>query len=384
MNEKVTQMVSLLFKEIAPSEEVRMLQEEVLNNCQDGFMDLTASGLGEDEALAAVMESLKGMEDVLKDYPRKSEEEPSAVEEEAEEAEDKMKAPAVFRFNPGDIHAVDAQLTFCDIEVLASEEGCSLEVPGDVRMELDPEGTLCLRQENVSGSLFKGISWDRSLDSFDHFGDALSQLGKNLTNLFTRGLNPEEEDCRVVLRLSADQHPEIRVRTTSGDITWEDPVPGKEFSLISTSGNIQVDIAREFLLPHVRVSTMSGDMSLRLSAAEASFTTVSGDVSWEGDADILEIKSTSGDVDAVGSVRSIRMSTTSGDLSLELQEAQEAEIQASAISGDIDLKVPQSVREVAANLKSISGDVRCRGVDLVEEAQVRVNANTVSGDLKIH
>lgn len=114
MNEKVTQMVSLLFRDVADSEEVQALHDEVLNNCQDRYADLIASGLSEEESLAAVMESLKGMEEVLKEYPRR-EPEPQQPEEQS--------GPSLFSFEPEDIRALDAQLTSCDVEVLTSDEG---------------------------------------------------------------------------------------------------------------------------------------------------------------------------------------------------------------------------------------------------------------------
>ena len=89
MNTKVSQIIELLFRDIQPSEEVQALREEVQNNCQDRFEDLVQGGLSEEEALAAVMESLKGMEDVLKDYPRKEtnvqKSEPDAPEDSTEE-----------------------------------------------------------------------------------------------------------------------------------------------------------------------------------------------------------------------------------------------------------------------------------------------------------
>ena len=40
MNEKVTQMVDLLFRDVLFSGEVQALYDEVLNNCQDRFADL--------------------------------------------------------------------------------------------------------------------------------------------------------------------------------------------------------------------------------------------------------------------------------------------------------------------------------------------------------
>ena len=390
MNEKVTQMVSLLFKETAPSEEVQRLQEEVLNNCQDRFADLVASGLSEEESLAAVMESLKGMDEVLKEYPRKEEacagSNPEEQEPEEEETQEK-KGPSLFNFSPEGIRAIEGQLSDCDVEIVASDGECSLEKWGDVHMKLDEDGTLRLWQETSSDNLLKGISWENSLDSFEHFGDALNKLGQNLSNFFSKGLNlnfGEEGECKVLLRLPETLHPTIQIRTTSGDISWQELVPGEGFSLQTTSGDVDVRVDPAFLLPHVKVSTTSGDMELALSAEEAQISSVSGDLTWEGEARQVDMNTTSGDVEAVGSFRAVHVNTTSGDLSLELTEAEETEIQVSSVSGDIDLRLPGTVHEIAASMHSIGGDIRCRGVDIVEEAAVRVTANTVSGDLRIH
>ena len=72
MNEKVTQIVELLFRDMKMTEEVQALHDEVLNNCTDRYQDLISRGVMEEEALAAVHESLKGMEEVLKRKARKS------------------------------------------------------------------------------------------------------------------------------------------------------------------------------------------------------------------------------------------------------------------------------------------------------------------------
>ena len=387
MNEKVTQMVALLFKDTAPSEEVRALHDEVLNNCQERYADLVASGLSEEESLAAVMESLKGMEEVLKEYPRK---------ETAEDApQEEKKGPSLFNFTPEDIRAIDAQLTSCDMEVLQSEAGFSMEITGDVRMNLEKDGTLRLWQEKVSDSLMKGISWEKSLDSFEHFGDALNQLGQNLSRLFSKGLDLSGEGhrtvqldlsgkgCRAVLRLPRGLNPDVSIRTTGGDILWDGPVPGGKFILRSTGGDVTVRTDPDYLLPSVQVSTMSGDAELSLSAEEARISTVSGDIAWEGSAGKLEIQTTSGDAEAEGSFREIGMNSTSGDLNLELTEDRETEILLNSVSGDLSLRLPQGVQEMTASLKSVSGEIVRRGVELTEDARIRVRANTVSGDLRV-
>lgn len=370
MNEKVTQMVSLLFKDIEPSEEVQALRDEVLNNCQERFADLMREGLSEEEGLTAVMESLKGMDEVLKDYPRVS----------AEKAEEPL---SLMHFEPEDIKAIDAQLTNCTVEVLASDEGFSLEKKGDAMMRLEEDGTLRLWQEKPEDSLFKGISWEESFDSFEHFGDAVNRLGRNLSNL-VRGFRSNEQEQRITLRIPKTLHPRVRIRTTSGDIRWIGALPGEELTLQTTSGDVEARIDPDYILPHVCAATMSGDAELYLNAEVAKVTSVSGDVTWDGDAGRLDMNSTSGDAEAIGEIRSLGMNTTSGDLSLELTEEGPAEITVNTVSGNVDLRVPAMVMEIAAALKTVSGDVKYRNVEIVDDAPIRIQANTVSGDLKIH
>ena len=377
MNEKVTQMISLLFKDIKMSDEVQALRSEVLNNCQDRFADLVSSGLSEEEALSAVMESLSGMEDVLKEYPR--EEKDTEAPAEAE----KQEGPSLFHFTPDQILAIDAQLTGCDVEIQLSEEDFNLRQSGKVFSRLDPDGTLRLWQERTSDDLFRGISWERTFDSFESFGDALGKLGQNLSELVSRGFRSEEEDARVLIRLPRSVHPDIRIRTTGGNISWDGAVPGAEFSLRSTSGDIRVRMEEGFLLPRAEISSTSGDAELHLSAEEIHISSVSGDITWDGDAGTLIANSTSGDVEACGLARSACVNTTSGDLSLELTEDAPAEIEVVSVSGDIDLRLPHSVRQISASLKSVSGDIRQRGVEITEDASISIEASTVSGDLRI-
>lgn len=385
MNEKVTQMISLLFRDLQPSEEVRALHDEVLNNCQERFADLTENGLSEEEALAAVMESLRGMEDVLKDYPRTdaapAEEAPAAPAEEPAAEE----GPSLSHFAPEDILAIETSLTSSDVEVLASDHEFSLEIRGEVYSRLDSDGTLRIWQEKATDDLFRGISWEHSFDSFESFGDAMGKLGQNLSRLVSRGLQiaRERSDCRVLIRMPRAIHPDIRIRTMSGSIRWEDAVPGGEFSLRSTSGNVLVQVPGSYLLPRAQLTTMSGDAEARLCADDLQIASVSGDVSWEGEAGTLAMSSTSGDAEAAGFFRKASLNTTSGDLTLEMTRGSSAEIRAKSVSGDIEVRLPREIREVSASLKTVSGEIRQRGVEIADGAPVFIEAGTVSGDLKI-
>ena len=99
MNTHVTQMVELLFQNVQTSEEVQALHDEVMNNCQERYQDLISHGISEEEATAAVMESLKGMDEVLREYPQR-EKTPEANTDEAMDPEIADAAEERMTFSP--------------------------------------------------------------------------------------------------------------------------------------------------------------------------------------------------------------------------------------------------------------------------------------------
>jgi len=389
MNTKVTQMIELLFRDVQDSEEVQALREEVLNNCQDRFEDLVRGGLREEEALAAVMESLKGMEDVLKEYPRKEKEAPASNDqtEAAEKSapEEPADQPASAAFRTEDVKLIQVQLTGCDLEVLSGGDEVCIEKQGAVHYELEADGTLRIWQERVAANVFKGISWEDSLTSFEHFGDAINRLAQNVSQLITGKIGElsGSMETRVTLRLPEGFHPEVNIRTMSGDICWEGPVPGGMFVLGTTSGDVKVQIDQDTLLDGAEISSTSGDAELRMSAQTVQVATVSGDISWDGDAGVLDMNSTSGDAEVKGKIRMANLKSTSGDLSLELADDLAAEVKADTVSGDIHVRLTGGRRVAQARLKSVSGEIRTHGINLEDEAPVAIEANTVSGSLKI-
>ena len=384
MNTKVTQMIELLFRDVQESDEVQALREEVLNNCQDRFEDLIRGGLREEEALAAVMESLKGMEDVLKDYPRKEAASPEKdVRKETPIPEAQSEQPENAVFQPENVKAIHVQLTGCDLEVTTGGNEVLLEKQGAVHYGMETDGTLRIWQERVAANVFKGISWEESISSFEHFGDAMNRLAQNVSQLISGKIGEINgtQEARLTMRLPESFHPEVSIRTMGGDIRWIGPVPGSRFILGTTSGDMTVQIDRDTLVNEVEISSTSGDAELHMSAETVRVATVSGDISWDGDAGVLEMNSTSGDTEVKGRIRMASLKTTSGDLDLELEDDQTAEIKADTVSGDIHVRMAGS--EVQARLKTVSGEIRTHGIDLVEEAPIQIEANTISGNLKI-
>ena len=70
MNETVKRIVEILFQDTEVTEEVQAMRDELMDNGQQRYEDLVAQGRSEDEAIALVVESLKGMEEVIGAYPR--------------------------------------------------------------------------------------------------------------------------------------------------------------------------------------------------------------------------------------------------------------------------------------------------------------------------
>ena len=72
MNQTVKRIVDILFQDVVENEETNALHEELMNNCQEHYQDLVSRGLSEDEAVGEVVDSLKGMKDVIAQYPKKT------------------------------------------------------------------------------------------------------------------------------------------------------------------------------------------------------------------------------------------------------------------------------------------------------------------------
>ena len=124
MNTTVARIVDLLFENVAESEEVTALHDEVMNNCQERYDDLRSRGLGEDEAIGEVVESLKGMDEVVRQYPRKSDVRESAPRinsaMEMEDDEEDAQPGCAFPFEQ--VRMLDVNLSSDDVELVLSQD----------------------------------------------------------------------------------------------------------------------------------------------------------------------------------------------------------------------------------------------------------------------
>lgn len=126
----------------------------------------------------------------------------------------------------------------------------------------------------------------------------------------------------------------------------------------------------------LEVDTTSSDINIRdLKVSEIDYNGVSGDFKGESlFAENIKFDATSGDVNLKDYTGDINIHTVSGDLVLE-HGSQNDNIEVSTTSGDVSIE-QEGVSDM--NIKTISGDI---GIDLFENAEFYLKANTVSGDI---
>lgn len=329
MNETISKIVATLFADIIETEESRALEQEINQNCQERYRDLLAGGLGEDDAIHAVVESLNGMEEALKDYPRR-------------QAEQHMSGFDSF---------------VCDSEGVQQVQ-VSGRV-GNVRVEPSPDGQIHALCEAEGGSLkvdrkdgVMTIQPDTDWGSDTISGTARRIWGQALSLI---GGQPD-----ILLQLPQSSGIELHITTTSGDLS----VDG-----LSLSG--------------LMIRTTSGDAQCRCLQVSGGvrMDSTSGDLNFEGGCSRMEAVSISGDIRLDGAVSDGWLKNTSGDIDVRLPRLDSLSLIAKTVSSDVHVSLPEGMAaEVLCH--AVSGDVR-QYVSSQPGSPCRVELSTVSGDLMI-
>ena len=433
MNETVAKIVELLFQDVEMNDEVRAIHDEVMNNCQERFGDLLNRGLEEDEAIAAVVESLKGMEEVLAGYPRKAEEmDAQSFKKPSRPQVAVLVGSGQAAFSAQDLRRVSVNLKQEDVSIEASPDdevhvNCSISesekhiasimaemVNGELRVTREKSANGEKRSKtrvNVNGA---NIEFDGKDISFSNLGDLLGKLVSNIQLNFGG-----DDKVRVLVPASARLE-QVQVQTASGNVDVSD-VTTDVLDISSRSGDLHVDLTDGNVLKRAELHTTSGDAEIRLSAKEAQLHSMSGDMRFIGAARVLEVSSTSGDVTVEldadvcekcsvrsvsgdvscgGAARQVSAGTTSGDI--ELNTASE-EVSFASVSGDVDvvsrssalrsveghttsgdvtIRLQKGVQGADISFSTTSGDVNQK-IPYVANAPLRIRLQTVSGDIDV-
>ncbi|MBS0613542.1 MAG: DUF4097 family beta strand repeat protein [Proteobacteria bacterium] len=224
----------------------------------------------------------------------------------------------------------------------------------DQKVQADPHGTV---EVNNAAGRIRCIGWEKpeiqitgELGGSDRLDvqrqgatttiRVLSRLGISVYNEAELEIKiPAASSLRVsavsadveVSGVSGDQ----RLQSVSGDVQTE--AAKADVTLKSISGNVKVRGKREAL--HTIVSTVSGSSSVIDVGGELEFGTVSGD-------SIIDMSS----------LTRARLKTISGDVKMTAKLAPEARVDASSVSGDLQLRW-LGVESSNIELESFSGEI---------------------------
>lgn len=323
MNETIAKIVNMLFDDIQETDETRALREEIGENCQERYQDLLDSGMTQDDAIHAVLESLNGMEDVLKDYPRK---------------QTAFTGCSGYLFDPAVVKRLDVRLTSSDVQVSPAR--------GDKIHVFCPDADDHLRAVLRDGVLT--VEPERS-----------NATGGGLLDRLFGALGDTPSDVCVELPTSLPL--DLRVTTTTGDLSVSD-LSLKSVQIRTTTGDIHC--ADLVLSDSARLESTSGDIQLRGSCPGVTAVTISGDLHMEGVGPQVDVKTTSGDI-TLEPARLDRLNvsskTVSGDQRILLPEGVAIGVSCHTVSGDVHQMVPcQPGSPYQLTISSVSGDITIR------------------------
>ena len=391
MNATIARIVDVMFQDTEMTDEVQALHDEVMNNCQERFDDLRARGLSEDEAIGEVVESLKGMDEVIAQYPKK-ETPREAVFEAVNDAEEE---PETGHFSTGrQIRELQVFVYASDVRVEPSEDGLA-HVLWDGMENLDAReenGVLSIRQADGHTGNKKhrmtlqgeNIKMDEQPLTLENLGSFIRSAVRAVSKQVSLDISWNAE--QITVQLPVEWCVDMNIHTTSGDVEMKG-ISARKVVCDSSSGDVSID--EMAALETLRVSTSSGDIDVEAGEkaaplAEVTLKTMSGDVDYSGVCMRGAFTSISGDVNVKGQLETVQMKSTSGDEDFTQWGPGLRQVECQSTSGDVKVYLPWDTCGVVANMRSVSGDCRSASFPPAQNGeQVLITAHTVSGDVRI-
>lgn len=394
MNATIEKIVSLLFEDLAESEEVTAIHEEILQNCQERYQDLRDSGMGEDDAIHAVIESLSGMEEMLSEYPRKSTDVIAIPKAQKSEADAAADARCAWSCDPSasPIHEIRMEhMGSANVHVVSSD---------DERLHVEcsnPDLTLTTGLENGVLTIALGqeteaipFSLENGID-LKAIGKLFETIGKKFMKAFV--------DAEVTLSLPASMCVSLNIHTASGNVYVENLMfeqlqigtasgdmelhgaQAKELRLSTASGDAEIC---DTLAAQMQVSSVSGDLTLHHSSAnDIKLSSTSGDLTLhQAKAAQLRLSTISGDIELDGTAETISFGTVSGDAGLTLGGNLLHSLSGKTTSGDVEVRLPAGI-QADIRCSTTAGDIH-NHAGSIPGAPVSVSLSTVSGDIEIN
>lgn len=379
MNATVARIVEIMFQNVEMSDEVVALKDEVMNNCQERYQDMIARGMTEDEAIAAVVDSLKGMEEVIAEYPKKAGAFPIDEDDEEDSEQDLVFSPQQVKrvsvlltsddisFEPSDDEYIHVYYDKEDMpNLLVTAAGSTLKIERDNKAEV--------RMEKPQPTEDMNLEWNS-------FSDLMNGIKKMLGSI--------KVNCQyggggeVTIALPQEYDMAVEIRATSGDVDVAD-VTLSDILVETTSGDVSISLENNKQPASIRVKGSSGDVDVNASTPRLTIGTVSGDVEYYGDCPDISVTTVSGDAEIDGAMRQVNLKSVSGDIQLRVGSDALQNVNCNTTSGDLTIHLPAGLRgQVGVRMQTVSGDKRNRYGESLGMPLAWVNANSVSGDVTV-
>jgi DUF4097 and DUF4098 domain-containing protein YvlB len=200
--------------------------------------------------------------------------------------------------------------------------------------------------------------------------------------------------CEANLKVQVPKGSEVNATAVSADLRLTGVTGTQRLSTVSG------DASTEVFGSDLELKSVSGDVKVRGHGqpARLHLTSVSGDVHLEHGAGDLEASSVSGTlVLNLDTARSVRTRTTSGDVRFEGKLSKGANVDMSAVSGDLNVRAGAADGGFAFEVSTFSGDIsNCFGAAVTKsgpagqslsgtrgEGAGRIRLKTMSGDVQL-
>ena len=382
MDQTVKRIVDCLFQDVTDNEEARLLHDEVMNNCQERYNDMVQNGYSQEEALSSVIESLRGMEEIVAQYRRNSgtpNQEP--MQSQCQEDEEENTRLCFHPLEQG-IQRIEAKLHETTLKILqGTSDMLEAELPVEGNLICTQEGSTLQISVSKSPREAPRVEPVRARNMGSFFSALFNNIGHMaesvLENVFV------SSDMQVTLYLPSGYSPSCSFHTLSGDVYWKGPA-AEELEIKTSSGDIWVNIPGQSVAKRVNLNSASGDITVGAAASEMNLKTMSGDVELNDvSADSLTASCVSGDIDGSASSAHCQLSSTSGDIQVHLLQRGAKQVTVRSTSGDVTVRLPDEEHEADISTHSVSGDVHTGSIAHNPMSQVKLQLNTVSGDIRV-
>lgn len=175
-----------------------------------------------------------------------------------------------------------------------------------------------------------------------------------------------EGEYKITVKLPRKKFYEVKLKTTSGEVTTPAELEAENFTLVTASGSSEVDGKFD----NIKIKSASGSVKLiggmENTAKKLSITSVSGSVTTDRSADEFSLSNVSGHTEYTNAKGTGNVAVTSGSVDISYAQWTD-DLKISAVSGKVNAYLPENSGadiefdavsgRVKTNLGSNSGDV---------------------------